>query len=84
MNKESSDVSPRTLLPDSWSPFSPKVGGLDAEVRRVRVKLININCPKKETIKLVFGCSNSGKSKSWKAASCWYEKIKHKYNDLGK
>lgn len=28
------------------------------------VDLININCPKEETIKLVFGCSKSGKSKS--------------------
>ena len=40
------------------------------------VNLININCPKEETIKLVFGCSESGKSKSWKAASYWYEEIK--------
>ena len=70
------NVSPRTLIPDSWSPFSPKVGGLDAEVRRVRVNLININCPKEETIKLVFCCSKSGKSKSWKATSSWYDKIK--------
>ena len=76
LNKESSDVSPRTLIPYSWSPFSPKVGGLNAEVRRVRVNLININCPKEETIKLVFCCSKSGKSKSWKAASYWHEKIK--------
>ena len=76
MNKESSDVSPRTLIPDSWSPFSPKVGGLDAEVRRVRVNLINVNCPKKENVKLVFGSSKFGKSKSWKAASYWHDKIK--------
>ena len=84
MNKESSDVSPRTLIPDSWSPFSPKVGGLDAEVRRVRVKLININYPNEETIKLVFCCSKSGKSKSWKATSYWNDKIKAQINDLGK
>ena len=32
-NKGCSDISPRTLIPDSWSPVSPKVGGLDAEVR---------------------------------------------------
>jgi hypothetical protein len=76
LNKEYSDFSPRTLIPDSWSPFSPKVGGLDAEVRRVRVKLIDINCPKEETIKLVFCCFKSGKSKSWKSASYWHEKIK--------
>ena len=76
MNKKSNDVSPRTLIPDSWSPVSPKVDGLDAEVRGVIVNLININCPKEETIKLVFGCSKSGKSKSWKAASYWYEEIK--------
>ena len=75
-NKGYSDVSPRTLIPDSWSPVSPKVGDLDAEVRGVIVNLININCPKEETIKLVFGCSKSGKSKSWKAASYWYEEIK--------
>jgi hypothetical protein len=49
LNKESSDVSPLTLILDGWSPFSPKVGGLDAEVRRVRVNLININYPKEET-----------------------------------
>jgi hypothetical protein len=76
LKKESSDVSPRTLIPDSWSPFSPKVGGLDAEVRRVRVKLININFPKEENVKLVFGSSKFGRSKSWKAASYWYDKIK--------
>ena len=75
-SKEYSDISPRTLIPDSWSPVSPKVGDLDAEVRGVIVNLININCPKEETIKLVFGCSKSGKSKSWKAASYWYEEIK--------
>ena len=67
---------PLTLILDGWSPVSPKVGGLDAEVRGVIVNLININCPKEETIKLVFGCSKSGKSKSWKAASYWYDKIK--------
>jgi hypothetical protein len=76
LNKESSDVSPRTLIPDSWSPVSPKVGGLDAEVRRVRVNLINVNFPKKETIKSVFGCSKFGKYKSWKATSYWDDKIK--------
>ncbi|MDE5085151.1 MAG: hypothetical protein O4859_29680, partial [Trichodesmium sp. St18_bin1] len=75
-SKGYSDISPRTLIPDSWSPVSPKVGGLDAEVRGVIVNLININCPKEETIKLVFGCSKSGKSKSWKAASYWSEEIK--------
>ena len=48
------------------------------------VSLININCPKEETIKLVFGCAKSGKSKSWKAASYWYEELKHKYDDLGR
>ncbi|MDT9341663.1 hypothetical protein VV11_020440 [Trichodesmium erythraeum 21-75] len=48
------------------------------------VSLININCSKEETIKLVFGCSKSGKSKSWKVASYWYEELKHKYDDLGK
>jgi hypothetical protein len=42
----------------------------------VRVNLINVNCPKKETIKLVFGCSKFGKSKSWKAASYWHKKFK--------
>ena len=75
-NKGYNDISPRILIPDSWSPVSPKVDGLDAEVRGVMVDLININCPKEEAIKLVFGCSKSGKSKSWKAASYWYEEIK--------
>jgi len=75
-NKGCSDTSPLTLIPDNWSPVSPKVDGLDADVRGVIVNLININCPKEETIKLVFGCSKSGKSKSWKAASYWYEEIK--------
>ena len=42
----------------------------------MRVKLIDINCPKEETIKLVFCCFKSGKSKSWKSASYWHEKIK--------
>ena len=68
-NKECSNPSPLTLILDGWSPVSPKVGGLDAEVRGVLVSLININYPKKETIKLVFCCSKSGKSKSWKSAS---------------
>ena len=42
----------------------------------MRVNLINVNFPKKETIKSVFGCSKFGKSKSWKAASYWHDKIK--------
>ena len=75
-NKECSNPSPLTLILDSWSLVSPKVGGLDAEVRRVRVKLININFPKEENVKLVFGSSKFGRSKSWKAASYWYDKIK--------
>ena len=70
------DISPLTLIPDNWSPVTPKVEILSGEVRGVLVSLININCSKEETIKLVFGCSKSGKSKSWKAASYWYEEIK--------
>ena len=42
----------------------------------MRVNLINVNCPKKETIKSDFGCSKFGKSKSYKAASYWHGKIK--------
>ncbi|MDJ0554339.1 MAG: hypothetical protein QNJ68_07870 [Microcoleaceae cyanobacterium MO_207.B10] len=76
LNKGCSDFSPLALIPDNWSPVSPKVDSLDAEVRGVMVSLININCPKEETIKLVFGCSKSGKSKSWKAASYWYDSVK--------
>ena len=44
----------------------------------MRVDLININCPKEENVKLVFGSSKFGRSKSWKAASYWYDKIKAK------
>ncbi len=73
LNKGYSDTSPQVLIPDNWSPVSPKVDKLKAEVRGVLVSLINSNCSKEETIKLVFGCSKSGKSKSWKAASYWYE-----------
>ncbi len=76
LNKGCSDLSPLALIPDNWSPVSPKVDDLDAEVRGVMVSLINNNTPKEETIKLVFGCSKSGKSKSWKAASYWFDLIK--------
>ncbi|NET30228.1 hypothetical protein [Okeania sp. SIO1I7] len=76
LSKGCSDLSPLALIPDNWSPVSPKVDSLGAEVRGVMVSLININTPKEETIKLVFGCSKSGKSKSWKAASYWYDEVK--------
>ena len=44
-------------------------------MRGLLVELINIKCPKKETIKLVFGVTK-GTSKKYKAASYWYEEIK--------
>lgn len=75
-NKGCRNISPETLISDSWSPVSPKVNNLDVKVRGIIVNLINTNYPKEEIIKLVFGCSKSGKSKSWKAASYWYETIK--------
>ena len=34
------------------------------------VNLTNINCPKQETIKLLFGCSKSSKSKSKNFKDC--------------
>ncbi|MDE5088266.1 MAG: hypothetical protein O4805_14465, partial [Trichodesmium sp. St16_bin2-tuft] len=69
---------------DGWSPFSPKVGGLDAEVRRVRVNLININCPKEETIKLVFAILSLASLNHGRQLLIGMAKLKHKYNDLGR
>ncbi len=75
-NEGCTNQAPQALIPDGWVPVSPKVENLSAEVRGVLVGLININCSKEEAIKLVFGCKKSGTSKSWKAASYWYDEIK--------
>ena len=64
------------IVPDNWVCCTPKTDNLTPEVTGLIVQLIQNKISKEKTINAVFGCCKNSKSKSWKAASYWYEEIK--------
>ena len=64
------------IVPDNWVCCTPKTDNLTPEVTGLIVQLIQNKISKEKTINTVFGCCKNSKSKSWKAASYWYEEIK--------
>ena len=61
------------IVPDNWVCCTPKTDNLTPEVTGLIVQLIQNKISKEKTINAVFGCCKNSKSKSWKAASYWYE-----------
>ena len=64
------------IVPDNWVCCTPKTDNLTPQVTGLIVQLIQNKISKEKTINAVFGCCKNSKSKSWKAASYWYEEIK--------
>ena len=64
------------IVPDNWVCCTPKTDNLTPKVTGLIVQLIQNKISKEKTINAVFGCCKNSKSKSWKAASYWYEEIK--------
>ena len=69
------------IVPDNWVCCTPKTDNLTPEVTGLIVQLIQNKISKEKTINAVFGCCKNSKSKSWKAASYWYEEIKQSIGD---
>ena len=64
------------IVPDNWVTFTPKTNNLTPEVTGLIVQLIQNKISKEKTINIIFECCKNSKSKTWKAASYWYEEIK--------
>ena len=75
-NKDNRLLLLEEIVPDNWVTCTPKTDNLTPEVTGLIVQLIQNKISKEKTINIVFGCCKNSKSKTWKAASYWYEEIK--------